>query len=297
MAVAPATLPTSVTASDAPPFSFVVLGDWGSGSAEQRYVADALGRVAASHAARFVISTGDNFYPRGVASVTDPHWNTVFEEVYANQSLQVPWLIALGNHDHRGSVAAQIDYGRKNKRWHLPAPFYRHGERLADGTGVDFFFLDTTPLYNAARWPWKLWPFENEQYGWLKRELAASEAEWKIVVGHHPILSGGGHGSTAVLLGKLRPLIEEYGVNAYFNGHNHGLEHIALTGVHYLTVGAGSDAVMPRSIQGSIFSIGIPGFMAVTVHRDEMRIEFFNDNGHAIYRTNIARLRKIRSGH
>ena len=47
--------------------SFVAVGDWGrDGTPEQRRVAGALATWASAHAARFVISTGDNFYNYGV---------------------------------------------------------------------------------------------------------------------------------------------------------------------------------------------------------------------------------------
>lgn len=270
-----------------PELSFVVIGDWGKGSVEQRQVANALGRVAESHHARFVVSTGDNFYPNGVKSVTDPNWKILFEDVYTAPALQVPWHVALGNHDHRGSTSAQIAYSKTSKRWSLPAAFYKHSERDG-GVSADFFFLDTTPLYQASRWPWKLWPFENEQYAWLERELKASDAEWKIVVGHHPVLSGGGHGSTEVLIDKLRPLLEKYGVDVYLNGHNHALEHVAANGVNYITIGAGADAAMPDSIEGSRFLSGAAGFMAATIGKERMRIELVGQAGETIYRTEVS---------
>src|ERR1700690_841579 len=42
------------------------------------------------------------------------------------------------------------------------------------------------------------------------------------------------------MIGQFKPLLDRYGVRAYFNGHEHNLEHIAVDGVHYLTCGAGS---------------------------------------------------------
>lgn len=279
----------SAARSEEPELSFVVVGDWGQGNPAQRGLAVELGRIAETIHSRFVISTGDNFYPDGVAGRHDQKWKTLFEEVYTAPSLMTPWRIVLGNHDHQGSVAAQIKYNEVDPRWTLPAPYYKRTETTDGGVRADFFFLDTTPLLERARWPWKLWPFESEQYAWLRRELAASTASWKIVVGHHPVFSGGTHGSTPVLIEHLKPLFEKYGIGAYINGHNHSLEHVVVSGVNYLTVGASAKATNARSIDGTRFARSAVGFMAAKLHRENLLVEFFDDSGASIYRAEIRR--------
>lgn len=287
MALAALLLAASASRASEPELAFAIIGDWGKGNPEQHKDAAALGRVAGTYNARFVISTGDNFYPRGVKNVYDSKWQTLFEDVYSAPSLKIPWHIVLGNHDHRGSTSAQIAYSRTSSRWRLPAEFYRHSEIIGGGVGVDFFFLDTTPLYQATRGLRKLWPFENEQYDWLRRELAASKAEWKIVIGHHPVFSGGPHGSTQILIDKLKPLLEQYGVDAYFNGHDHALEHVVTDGVNYFTVGTGAGGTRSQPIEGSRFSGSPTGFMMAKLHRTDLQVEFFDDTGASIYRAEI----------
>jgi hypothetical protein len=103
-----------------PELAFAVVGDWGKGNTKQKAVAEVLGKAAESIGARFIVSAGDNFYPRGVTSVSDPNWKTLFENVYTAPSLMVPWHAVLGNHDHRGSTAAQIAYSKTSTRWRLP---------------------------------------------------------------------------------------------------------------------------------------------------------------------------------
>ena len=62
------------------PLHFMVFGDWGTGNAQQKAVAEAMARYAqmskTHNPVQFVISTGDNFYENGVSSVDDPQWET-----------------------------------------------------------------------------------------------------------------------------------------------------------------------------------------------------------------------------
>jgi len=74
--------------------------------------------------ARFVISTGDNFYCCGVASVDDYQWISSFENVFRSHSLQIPWYVALGNHDYQGNVQAEMIMEKKSQRWKMPKRYY-----------------------------------------------------------------------------------------------------------------------------------------------------------------------------
>ena len=98
-----------------------------------------------------------------------------------------------------GSIEAQIAYTAKSPRWRMPARMFSWSELLPDGGLADFFFIDTTPVYDGTHgWRTTFVPLETfvvEQFRWLRRELAASKADWKIVVGHHPVFSGGAHGA------------------------------------------------------------------------------------------------------
>ena len=53
------------------------------------------------------------------------------------------------------------------------------------------------------------------------------------MVGHHPPRSNGKHGNNPELVDKLEPLIERYGVQAFFAGHDHDLEHLTPGGLSY----------------------------------------------------------------
>ena len=42
----------------------------------------------------------------------------------------------------------------------------------------------------------------------LESKLARSKAQWKIVIGHHPVYSNGHHNSTAELVQHVQPLLQ-----------------------------------------------------------------------------------------
>jgi tartrate-resistant acid phosphatase type 5 len=270
--------------------AFLAVGDWGTGSATQRQVAEAMAKIAARDNIRFVVTTGDNFYSQGVASARDPLWRTVFEDVYSAPALQCPWYPTLGNHDHIGNAMAQVAYSQISTRWSMPAAFYWQSERLSGGSAADFFFLDTTPIVTENRWMHRFFPGDDAdaQMQWLQQALVTSRARWKIVVGHHPLFSGGQHGSTPALVRLLQPLFERHGVKAYLSGHDHDLQHIVVNDVHYLTSGAGSKLRPTGKIAGTRFSLSELGFLRANLSPANMDIAFIGTQGQSLYTATVA---------
>jgi tartrate-resistant acid phosphatase type 5 len=272
----------------------VALGDWGRrGSGRQRAVANAMATAAKAAASRFVISVGDNFYENGVQSATDDHWKASFEDVYA-AALQTPWYAVLGNHDHRGSAQAQVDYARASPRWRMPGRFYRVSGAQHGAPQLDLFFLDTTALvlgYSPASPP-ALQRAAAAQLGWLDAELGRSRAAWKLVVGHHPVHSGGsGHGDTPALVAKVKPLLDTHGVQAYLNGHDHNLQHVRRGSIDYVGTGAESAVRAVRPIEGTRFCLARPGFALFSLGAETLTLEFRDFTGASLYRTALPRLR------
>jgi acid phosphatase len=235
-----------------PVISFLAVGDWGrDGAFHQADVAERMGEAAKVVSPAFVISVGDNFYEDGVASVDDPKWKTSFEDVYTAPSLQVPWHAALGNHDYHGNVQAQLDYAKTSKRWDMPGRWYNSYRETVTNTGhvgIELFVLDTSPFiaaYHAdgAKKVKVGGQRTAHQLRWLEAALARSTAEWKVVVGHHPIYSGGQYGQpggSPELVARIDPILQRHRVPLYLCGHEHDLQHIARGSTHYVCTGAGS---------------------------------------------------------
>lgn len=260
---------------------FIVIGDMGSGNPDQAVVATAMAAKAGADGLDFWLTTGDNIYPDGVRSAGDWQWNQKFESVYADAALQEPIYPSLGNHDHFGSVIAQVDYGRRNPLWKMAGSYYTFTRTLADGTEVQFFAIDTEPMqYNH--------PGTQEQLGWLDRELRKSNARWKIVYGHHPLY---GHnpqrGYNLVLIAHLDPIFTAHGVDVYFAGHDHVLEMIKpIHGVHHVISGAGGGADWAYNVlwtDESYYVATLGGFVYCRVSNTELVIEFVRLGGETQY--------------
>jgi tartrate-resistant acid phosphatase type 5 len=285
-------------AAEAGPAGFVAIGDWGrKGEGRQRKVAAAMGRAATEINSRFVLAAGDNFYPAGVDSVTDPHWQTSFENVYTAPGLQTPWYVCLGIHDYRGDPRAQIAYSRQSDRWRMPHRHYKVSGDDLGIAGLDLFVLDTSQLVDT--------PHEKaeqvlhghfmvrkraKQMAWLSNALAESQAPWKIVLAHHGVYSGS-HGEEPILVNRVAPLMERYGVQAYINGHDHDLQHIRRGAVDYICTGAGSDVDAVEAVEGTQFYRSEPGFSLFVLEGDVMKLEFRDLHGETLYQARIPRTR------
>ncbi len=291
-------LPRRLFAADARSggLNFLVFGDWGrKGEQDQLDVAAQMAVAAQDLAAKFVISVGDNFYENGVSSVDDPQWQSSFEKVYAAPSLQVPWHVVLGNHDYHGSCDAQIAYSKTSPRWTMPARYFTRTEKIDADSTAEFFHLDTTPMKvgdDLAISPLKLHAQDNEkQLAWFEAALAASKAQWKIVVGHHPVYSGGEHGDTPYVVKHILPLLEKYQVQAYFNGHDHDLQHLQAGKVNLFCSGAGSKPRVTSNTPHTKFARGgCSGFTAVALHADTLDVRMIDDHGKLLYTTSVPRV-------
>ena len=282
-------LPWHAASAAEPDLAFLVVGDWGKPGIGERRVAQAMEWCARNSSCRFVISVGDNFYGKGVTSVDDPQWQTTFEDVFSGEALQVPWYAVLGNHDYIGNPTAQIDYSKQHPRWHMPAHYYLHREILADGEPVDFFFIDTNLLWQPNEAQEIAGVDPTAQLAWLETALAQSTARWKLVVGHHPVFSGGErHGDTTGLIVQLKPLLDRYGVQVYFNGHDHNLQHIIIDGIHFITSGAGSEVRQTGQRAGLIFAADRLGFVEARFRSRGLTIEFIDSDGASLHSTEIA---------
>lgn len=240
---------TSANATASLPLDFMVVGDWGrDGAFHQRQVAAAMGEFQQS---RFVVTTGDNFYKRGVKSIRDRQWDTSFQQIYTNVPQR--WYAVLGNHDYGGSVEAQIAKTFHDPRWRMPNYWFDLPLDAYGRPDVHLFFINTVVWRGYEKFPYTLLGSsprrqqQMKQREWLERALRQSNARIKIAFGHHPVYSVRTKGSYYGMP-DLDALLFDHGVTAYVNGHDHCMYHISAPDwrgkttrrMHYICSGAGS---------------------------------------------------------
>jgi hypothetical protein len=243
---------------------FAIIGDYGTGGAPAAAVAD----LVKSWNPDFVVTTGDNNYPDGAASTIDSHVGKYYHDfIYPYSGKYGPgadrnrFFPTLGNHDwHTPGVQPYLDY------FTLPG-----NERYYDVQWgpVQLFIVDSDPSEPDGI------TADSVQANWLKAQLAASEAPWKLVFEHHPPFSSGLHGSTP----DLQWPFQEWGATAVFSGHEHSYERLIIDGFPYFINGLGgaSSYTFKDALPGSVVRYNAaPGAIRVDATAENLTIEFFS---------------------
>lgn len=286
------------------PLHFMVVGDWGrNGEYDQAKVATQMGLWGATHPNSFVISAGDNFYPKGVVSEEDPLWHYSFENIYTAHSLQCDWYPVLGNHDWHSDVDAQIRYSKISRRWDMPSRYYTKEISLDAGKDKEikdpnapkskdkalFVMMDTDPFLHEDKAD-----YVEKQIGWLKDTLAAASAnvKWKIVIGHHPCYTVGPritNFDTLTMRKTLPQIFADNKVDMYISGHEHSLQHLKPDGFcHQFISGAGSELTgVTAGVQYSKFEASEHGFMYFSVDTTKINVKAINVDGKVLYETEL----------
>jgi tartrate-resistant acid phosphatase type 5 len=280
--------------NDSDSLSFIVMGDWGKdGNASQLSVAKEMDSIAKLFHVSFIITTGDNFYPNGVASTEDMHWQNSFEKVYNKPGEMVTWYPALGNHDYETNPQAEISYSGVDRRWNLPSRYYTIEKNINSRNAVLFVFTDTSPFidsyYSYGHYPDIRLQDTASQLRWLQNTLAVSSDRWKIAIGHHPVFSTGVHSNTPELIAKFRPVFDQTHTDFYLCGHDHSLQSIERPDdpVHYLISGGGSEHTSVFPTMYSPFSLSSLGFLVMTLYPDKANYYFVNDQGTILYQHQV----------
>ena len=287
---------------------FMALGDWGrNGEYDQLEVAKQMGLWGAEHPLDFVISAGDNFYPKGVVSEFDPLWHYSFENIYTAHSLQCDWYPVLGNHDYHSDVDAQIRYAKISRRWDMPARYYSkeislNKEDKEDGPVKEekkvtvknkalLIFIDTDPFLHESKAE-----YVEKQLVWLKDTLkkASADVTWKIVIGHHPYYTVGPritNYDTLIMRKALTTIFEENKVDVYLSGHEHSLQHLKPDGyTHQFISGAGSELTkVTAGIPYCRFQASEHGFMYFSIDEKRLNVKAINYTGALLYETTLAK--------
>lgn len=288
------------------PFSFIVIGDFGTGirkpstaTRRQREVAEALERAVDEHDVRLVLTTGDNIYAAkrfllwtADSGEDDDDWFFTYFQPYRYVLNRIPWCPSIGNHD-TGETEERDDREQVMDNFYLrerlageeaagraslsPGLFYRF--RVA--SDVEFVCFDTSKedFFRRGR----LFEYPKHQE-FLKRAFppaAEGGIPWRIPFGHHPpFCAGPQHGNTDGMEPLVR-LFEEGGVRACFSGHEHNFQHSRWNGLDYFVTGAGSKVRRraPRGFEEAHTESwsGECHFVLATIEGSTMRVRAIGD--------------------
>ena len=220
------------------PFAFAVISD----TQHNPKVSGPLAKLAWEHRPNFLLHPGD-LVDQG--RMSDDWIEEFFKSMHPLIS-RVPMYPVLGNHEQ--NAKNYFDY------MSLPEPEYFY--QFSYGN-ADFFMIDSNRKVDP----------ESEQFQWLDKSLAKSDATWKFVCHHHPPYSsdendyGNLWKTNKSTRGDLRvrqlvPLYEKHGVDIVWNGHIHSYERtwplkankaVNMGGTIYMITGGGGGTTFTNS--------------------------------------------------
>jgi hypothetical protein len=133
---------------------------------------------------------------------------------------------------------------------------------------------------------------------WLRQALAASLANWKIVVLHHPPYTSsthhGGPSNNGTYAASLRCMQWDWkslGVALVFQSHDHVVERMLVGGTFHYTfaLGGGAANVFGTSIPESQYRSLTPGYLKIHDSATKLIIEHFDINNLLLDRVAIGR--------
>ncbi|ORC90310.1 putative tartrate-resistant acid phosphatase type 5 [Trypanosoma theileri] len=256
-----------------PPICFAAIGDWGAPKPDQSMVIRQLKLLMRQYWVKFIVSTGDNFYPAGVRSLTDAQWADTFERPFSHKAFKrVPFLISAGNHDLLGKLSVLVEYSKTNPMWFFPAPYFgitipliksctetsdlknkkdEGTEEDSSSCTADVMDVFVMNSYEDKTWDHQIKSgndfFDARPFNDPKRH------RWRLVLNHEALLSGSMHGvkmaRNQVFRNRILPFISKHKIHAYLNGDDHLLEIHHLNGTDFITSGSGGGSTCYQSFE------------------------------------------------
>jgi hypothetical protein len=201
------------------PVGLVVIGDYGTGGAEELEVASAVEQWATDHPFDALVTVGDNVYgpvsPTRLAEV----WQVPYGWV---EGTGADVLASVGDNDEASGGLDDL-----MALLGMPSRWYRRSI-----SSVDVFILDSTSGSSQ------------EQLEWLRRELSRARGNWQVVAFHHPLFTCSGEGGRLDLRERWQPLFVRHGVDVVLSGNHHSYQRFPpLQGVTYIVTGGGGAAL------------------------------------------------------
>ncbi len=255
----PAAAPEPAAGSELPSYCFVVYGDSRTGHDTHRRVAQAI--LDAKPAAVFhtgdMVSKGDS----------EEDWKE-FNQITATLREKAEFFPTLGNHEGEDPRYFSNFGIPKEMRWYS-----------VERGGIHLAMLDA---YSSLKQG-------SPQLKWLEEDLSRAGTPFLAVVIHDSPYSSGFHQGDSDLREALVPLLEKFGVDVVFAGHDHDYERLTVEGITYIVTGGGGAPTrgMFKRQPGSRAFSEEAHFVRVCVERAGMIIEAITPNKTVLDRTVI----------
>lgn len=283
--------------------NFILISDSGMKDAKHREIASSaasfMAEIIKENKISFVAVAGDPIHNNGVQSVQDPEWKFKFEDMFADKALHsVPWHAVPGNHEYVGNPDALVEYSKVSRRWDSPARYYSIEKKLKRTKDeILLVFLDTTPLIKERRerFPEKTAPdYPQREMEWFDSTLAASDALWKIVIGHQPVYASTKKSvqERIDIRNTVNPILLKHDADVYVCGHVHSFQHIIVDGckINYVVNSALGRSREVEYIEGTRFCADEQGFTVFSVGKDKIDFWFIrSSDGNVMYSHTITK--------
>lgn len=154
----------------------------------------------------FAVNLGDF-----VNDCTNEEWDSYFRN-FAFSNMNTTIVPVAGNHEG-------------NLQWFKFNNMFNIGEAEDSSviTGC-YYSFDWGDAHFAVLNSNDMYPMSASQLNWLKNDMNASDAQWKIILTHRALYSAGKNinkPDTIIMRNLLLPVIDELGIDVVFAGHDH----------------------------------------------------------------------------
>ncbi|MFP4369978.1 MAG: metallophosphoesterase family protein [Candidatus Kapaibacterium sp.] len=234
------------------PYTFAVMGDCRSFTKPHAKVATKI----LAKAPVFSLYTGD--------LCNDTKYESWKKEFFIDEQLElaarVPFFNAVGNHE---------DISDNTEAFSEPSGNGGHYYYSFDAGNTHFIVLSTESGLGPG----------SAQYKFAKKDLAESDAEFKVAVFHIPAYSAGGHGENKVMKKFTEEILEPGGIDIVFNGHSHFYQRNYVNGIyHIVCAGAGAPLYTPKKATYTQKSVKSHHYLMCEVSAGKLTISVYDLN-------------------
>ena len=188
-------------------------------------------------AAEFIIHTGDAV----MSGAEQDDWNRYLEDISPITDNNLSVYYAVGNHEYYTYALGDGIYGPSDPTLtaYLASVDLPGNERYYSfdyNNQVHFVFINTEENWDGE------YKITTEQSDWLVNDLSSNTIDLVVAVYHRPsysIRSSSRVEDAREIRSVLGPILEQYGVDLVFSGHDHYYYRTTRNDITYITAGGG----------------------------------------------------------